>query len=103
MSINDNDNGNYNHDSDGPDKPDDAEASDLVSYFVPAPIEHQKREKAKAQELRKSQWWRQQIGPGICYYCEQKFPSNELTMDHKMPIVRGGKSTKSNVVPSCKE
>jgi 5-methylcytosine-specific restriction protein A len=25
-----------------------------------------------------------------------------LTMDHLVPVVRGGKSTKGNVVPSCK-
>ena len=26
-----------------------------------------------------------------------------LTMDHVVPIVRGGRSTKGNVVPSCKD
>ena len=25
-----------------------------------------------------------------------------LTMDHLVPIVRGGKTTKGNLVPSCK-
>lgn len=27
----------------------------------------------------------------------------ELTMDHIVPIVRGGKSKRGNVVPACKE
>jgi 5-methylcytosine-specific restriction endonuclease McrA len=27
----------------------------------------------------------------------------ELTMDHIVPLVRGGKSTKGNCVPACKE
>lgn len=74
-----------------------------MTYFVPAPEEHQKREKAKARELRKSLWWRQQVGKGICYHCGQRFKPEELTMDHILPIVRGGKSTKKNCVPSCKE
>lgn len=27
---------------------------------------------------------------------------DELTMDHKIPIARGGRSTRGNVVPSCR-
>ena len=61
------------------------------------------REKAKALKLRKSQWWRDEIGKGVCYYCGKKFPSNDLTMDHIVPISRGGKSTKGNIAPCCKE
>ena len=30
-------------------------------------------------------------------------PARELTMDHVVPLARGGKTTKSNVVPCCKE
>jgi 5-methylcytosine-specific restriction protein A len=29
--------------------------------------------------------------------------AKELTMDHIVPLIRGGKSTKGNVVPACKE
>lgn len=72
-------------------------------FFQAAPPEHQKREKAKARELRQSQWWKQQIGKGICYLCEQKFKPEELTMEHLIPIARGGKSNKKNCVPCCKE
>jgi len=64
---------------------------------------HIAREKAKAKELRKSGWWKQQLAMGLCHYCGQKFPPEELTMDHIVPIVRGGKSQKGNVVPACKE
>ena len=28
--------------------------------------------------------------------------AKELTMDHIVPLARGGKSTKGNVVPACK-
>jgi len=61
------------------------------------------REKAKARELRQSQWWKNEIARGICHYCGEKFKSSELTMDHVVPISRGGKSTKGNIVPCCKE
>lgn len=74
----------------------------MDEYFIPAPAEHQKREKAKARELRQSQWWRNQLGQGVCYHCGQKFVKEELTMDHLIPIVRGGKSNKKNCVVSCK-
>ncbi len=60
------------------------------------------KEKARAQELRKSQWWKQQIGPGICHHCGQKFDPMDLTMDHLIPLSRGGKSNKKNCVPACK-
>lgn len=62
-----------------------------------------KREKAKARALRNSQWWKRRRGTGVCYYCGRTFKPAELTMDHIVPIGRGGKSTKGNVVPSCKE
>lgn len=62
-----------------------------------------KRERAKARELRGSSWWRQQIGKGQCYHCGGKFQREELTMDHLIPLSRGGRSTKKNIVVSCKE
>ena len=72
-------------------------------YFAPAPQEHQKKEKAKARELRQSAWWKGQLGMAKCYHCEQRFHPSELTMDHLIAIVRGGKSDRKNCVPSCKE
>jgi 5-methylcytosine-specific restriction enzyme A len=71
-------------------------------YFITADAEHIRREKSKARELRSTQWWKNQLGQGICYYCSQKFAPSELTMDHQTAIVRGGKTTKTNVVVSCK-
>lgn len=63
---------------------------------------HVAKERAKAKELKNSQWWKNLIAKGVCHYCAKKFPPAQLTMDHRVPIVRGGRSTKSNVVPSCK-
>ncbi|MGC9364533.1 MAG: HNH endonuclease [Fidelibacterota bacterium] len=65
--------------------------------------QHIARERAKAKELRKSQWWQNRLNKGICHYCGRKFPRDELTMDHIVPLARGGKSTKANIVPCCKE
>ena len=62
-----------------------------------------KRERQKARDLRESQWWKRRVSKGICHYCGRATPPKELTMDHIVPIARGGKSTKSNVVPCCKE
>jgi len=76
---------------------------DYKNYFVPASESHQKIEKAKAREMRQSNWWKQQLGQGVCYHCEQKFKPEDLTMDHLIPIARGGKTDKKNCVPSCKE
>ncbi len=62
-----------------------------------------KREKEKAKILRKSQWWKRKCTEGICYFCKRKINPKNLTLDHIVPLVRGGKSTKGNVVPACKE
>jgi len=62
-----------------------------------------KREKAKARKLKKTRWWRRQLERGICYYCGKKVKPEELTMDHKIPLSRGGTSDRINIVPACKE
>lgn len=62
-----------------------------------------KKEKHKARALRNSQWWKRKRSPGICHYCKNTFTPKELTMDHVIPISKGGKTEKSNVVPCCKE
>jgi 5-methylcytosine-specific restriction protein A len=64
---------------------------------------HSKRERAKAKELRQSLWWRQQLGAGVCYHCNDRFSRENLTMDHLIPLSRGGRTTKKNVVVSCKQ
>ena len=61
------------------------------------------REKSKARELRESTWWKSKIASGRCYYCGGVFKPSELTMDHKIPLSRGGSSEKMNIVPACKE
>ncbi|WP_319585530.1 HNH endonuclease signature motif containing protein [uncultured Desulfobulbus sp.] len=60
-------------------------------------------ERSKARALRKSRWWQQKTSSGTCWYCGQKVGYHNLTMDHVIPLARGGRSTKDNLVPSCKE
>ena len=62
-----------------------------------------RKEKAKGRKLRQSQWWKEKITKGICHYCGGEFSSTNLTMDHIVPIARGGNRSKGNVVPSCKK
>jgi 5-methylcytosine-specific restriction endonuclease McrA len=62
-----------------------------------------KKEKEKAKKLKKTAWWRKKTAKGNCYYCKRTFKPNELTMDHIIPLSRGGMSTKENLVPCCKE
>ncbi len=62
-----------------------------------------KKEKAKARELRSSRWWRHKCGQGVCHYCGKAVGPKSLTMDHVVPLSRGGRSVKNNLVPACKE
>ena len=62
-----------------------------------------RRQKEKARRLRKSNWWMRKIQEGACYYCYRKVGRSNLTMDHVVPLSRGGKSTKGNLVPACKD
>ncbi len=73
--------------------------------FLPMPEvteEEIRREKEKARRLRRTHWWQRRIQPGICHYCGQAVGRRQLTMDHVVPLSRGGKSRKGNLVPACK-
>ena len=63
---------------------------------------HCRRERAKARELRRTPYFQEKLRRGICYYCHGRFPVEELTLDHLVPVVRGGKSTRGNLVVCCR-
>ena len=75
----------------------------MEPFISPVSEEDIRREKLEAQRLRKSQWWKRKCAPGICYFCRKKIPPKELTMEHLVPLIRGGTSRKGNLVPACKE
>ena len=62
-----------------------------------------RREKARARELRQSAWWRRRIAAGVCHYCGRAVGPRALTLDHVVPLIRGGRSVRANMVASCKE
>ena len=61
------------------------------------------REKEKARRLRHTEWWMRHLQKGTCYYCNREVGRGNLTMDHIVPLSRGGKSKKGNIVPACKD
>ena len=62
-----------------------------------------RREKARARELRRSSWWKRRIAEGRCHYCGRHVGNRALTADHVVPLIRGGRSSRGNMVPSCKD
>lgn len=75
-------------------------------YFDLEPSNVDKRrlqaERDKARQLRKSPWWFAKIRAGVCHYCQSEVGAEHLTMDHVVPLARGGTSSKNNLVPSCR-
>ena len=70
-------------------------------WYQPADSAYIRRERERARQLRASPWWKAQLAKGECHYCHGHFPPAQLTMDHLIPVARGGTSTKGNVVPAC--
>ena len=75
----------------------------MDEWFPGASEDEIRRERAKARELKQSPWWQRRCASGLCYHCGKQFPPRELTMDHLVPLVRGGRSNKGNLVPGCRE
>ena len=77
----------------------------MIKDFIDfdAPDDAQIRaERGKARNLRKTRWWQKKTAPGLCHYCGKNVAFTDITMDHLIPLARGGRSTKDNLVPSCK-
>ena len=64
---------------------------------------HVRREREKARALRATDWWRAQLQKGVCHYCGRAVGAANLTMDHVVPVARGGRSVRTTCVPCCKE
>ncbi len=73
------------------------------SFIIQASGDEVRKEREKARVLRKTRWWKQRLAQGLCYYCGRRFPPGKLSMDHIVPIIRGGKTTRGNVAPVCQE
>ncbi len=75
----------------------------MTEFYAPIDPEALKRQRAKARELRESQWWKRKIADGTCYYCRRRVGHRQLTMDHLIPLGRGGRSIRGNIVAACAE
>ena len=75
----------------------------MDDFFIQVDDSTIRREREKARALRKQNWWQNRIAKGVCHYCGKMVPPKELTLDHLVPLARGGKSTKGNCVPACKD
>ena len=78
------------------------EGSGNLNSYVFADEEHVRRERAKVREAKKSRWWQQKTSLGLCHYCQRKFAFKQLTLDHVVPLSRGGTTSPGNVVPACR-
>jgi len=74
-----------------------------LSFIIEISEQQIRREKEKARELRKSRWWQNILAKGHCHWCGGVFPKEVLTMDHVVPVTRGGTSSRGNLVPACKD
>jgi 5-methylcytosine-specific restriction endonuclease McrA len=75
----------------------------MAEFYEPVDPGVLKREREKARDIRQSQWWKRRISTGACYYCRRLVGAGALTMDHIVPLGRGGRSVRGNVVPACKD
>lgn len=62
-----------------------------------------RRERAKARELRNTPYFQELLRRGVCHYCGGTFSRDELTLDHIVPVARGGRSTRGNLVVCCRK
>lgn len=74
-----------------------------MDFFLEVSDEDIRRERDKARALRTSNWWKNRIAQGVCHYCGARVRPADLCLDHIVPLARGGKSTRGNCVPACKE
>jgi 5-methylcytosine-specific restriction endonuclease McrA len=76
-----------------------------MTEFYDAPVDPAtlRRERERGRALRQTGWWKRRIASGICYYCRRAVGARALTMDHIVPLGRGGSSIRGNVVPACKD
>ena len=74
-----------------------------------------KKEIKANKEIKDRNWWRnwsenrvdivkfKKESENICYYCGKKITSkDDLTVDHVVPVSKGGENAKDNFVISCK-
>ena len=75
------------------------------SFAIPAVVRLRAFGRLK-QQIMKIKFSREHIfvrDENICQYCYKEFQSKELTMDHVLPVYRGGATSWTNIVACCKK
>ena len=63
---------------------------------------HIRKERAEAKKMKRSRWWQNLIRNRCrCYLCDKELSSEEVTMEHIVPLSEGGFSRKGNIAASC--
>src|SRR3989442_14687664 len=75
----------------------------MSEFWVPIDPGVLRRERAKARELRASPWWKRRLGDGVCYYCRRRVGPRNLTMDHVVPMGRGGRCAGGHGGSACQD
>ncbi len=75
----------------------------MSEAWTPIDPDALKRERGRARELRASPWWKRRTADGVCFYCRRRVGGRALTMDHVVPLGRGGRSVRGNVAPACQD
>jgi len=75
----------------------------MGEFYAPVDPARLRRERERARALRASPWWKRRIADGVCHYCGRRVGHQALGMDHVVPLGRGGRSVRGNVVPACKD
>ena len=74
-----------------------------MSFYIEVDERQIRQEREKARALRKQNWWKNRIAKGFCHYCGKTVAPRDLTLDHVVPVARGGRTTKGNCVAACKD
>jgi len=71
------------------------------SILIPHVVQLLQFDKVPRQEVKFSRGNIYLRDQNRCQFCGRKFPSSELSLDHIVPLSRGGKSSWENVVCAC--
>lgn len=78
------------------------EITDWISGRTPREAlkrDRPKRSKDPSQRLIQKRFVEQR---GICHYCKKETPRHRWSLDHKVPICRGGTGRRDNLIGACK-
>jgi 5-methylcytosine-specific restriction endonuclease McrA len=88
--------------ADIPVQPTDDTVSTVSRYIrVPRVIAMTKYDRVPRKEMKFSRYGIYARDGSKCQFCGKKLPSSELSLDHVVPLSRGGLSTWENVVAAC--